>query len=200
MTGGNALAELERLLSDMLDRPDAEDEVAQAIDARFGREAAVLALDMSGFSRTTRQRGIVAFLLMIHRMKQLAGSAIAAEGGVVVKAEADNLYCLFDGVAQAVRAAQAIHAALDDENRACAEERCLYAAIGIGYGRILHLPGEDLFGDEVNLACKLGEDIAQAGQILLTAAAAEQAEAAGLPTTGHHVNVSGLDLPYHRAR
>ena len=44
-------------------------------------------------------------------------------------------------------------------------------AIGIGFGSILDLDGEDFFGDEVNLASKLGEDIATGGEVLLTDAA-----------------------------
>jgi class 3 adenylate cyclase len=196
MTGGHALAELERMLAAMLDRPDAEDELAAAIDHRFGCDAAILTLDMSGFSRTTRQRGIVAFLLMIQRMKQLAGPAITVEGGEVVKAEADNLYCLFPDVPQALRAAGAILRQLDEANLAFAADRCIYAAIGIGFGRILHIPGEDLFGDQVNLACKLGEDVAQQGEVLLTAAAAERVPGAALQQQA--VVISGLDVPYRR--
>lgn len=197
MTGGHALAELERLLSEILDRPDAEAELASAVDNRFGRDAAVLALDMSGFSRTTQRRGIVAFLLMIQQLKRIAGPVIADEGGELVKAEADNLYCLFDSVAQAVRAAEGILGALTDANCTAAEDCHIYAAIGIGFGRILHIEGEDLFGDEVNLACKLGEDIAESGQILLTAAAAGHAADPGTPL---EVSISGLALPYFRLR
>jgi class 3 adenylate cyclase len=196
VTSGHALAELEGLLAQILERPDAEAELSRVVDSRFGRNAAVLVLDMSGFSRTTRTRGIVAFLLMIHQMKRLAGPAIAGEGGVVVKAEADNLYCVFDTVPQALRAAEGILGRLAAANAATSEERCIYAAMGIGFGRILHIEGEDLFGDEVNLACKLGEDVAQQDQILLTQSAAAEAADAGLVSVAKEVTVSGLALPY----
>lgn len=42
----------------------------------------------------------------------------------------------------------------------------LDAAVGIGFGRILNIESRDIFGDEVNLACKLGEDIAERSEIL----------------------------------
>ena len=65
-------------------------------------------LDMSGFSRTTQVHGVVAFLVMIHQMRLLAGPAIEAHRGTLLKAEADNLYCLFPTVDAAVAAARDI--------------------------------------------------------------------------------------------
>jgi hypothetical protein len=41
-------------------------------------------------------------------------------------------------------------------------------AIGMGYGEVLDLDGCNAFGDAVNMAFKLGEDTAKAGEILLT--------------------------------
>ena len=47
--------------------------------------------------------------------------------------------------------------------------------VGIGYGEVLRIGDTDVFGTEVNAAAKLGEDTAQAGEILLTAAVYEAA-------------------------
>jgi adenylate cyclase len=97
-------------------------------------------------------------------------------------------------------AARAIFAALEAANHQRDEDRCIYASIGIGFGRVLHIEGCDLWGDEVNLACKLGEDVAQQGEILLTRAAAAQVSPAELAAEPLSVSVSGLTLPYHRCR
>jgi class 3 adenylate cyclase len=43
---------------------------------------------------------------------------------------------------------------------------------GIGFGDVLELE-EDVFGLEVNLASKLGEDHARPGEVLLTSSAAD---------------------------
>ncbi len=40
--------------------------------------------------------------------------------------------------------------------------------IGLGYGRVLHIGDQDVFGQEVNAASKLGEDTAKANEILVT--------------------------------
>jgi class 3 adenylate cyclase len=151
---------------------------------------------MSGFSRTTQVHGVVAFLMMIHQMRLLATPAITGRNGRVIKAEADNLYCLFDQVADAVAAAREIISRLATVNVLMPADRRLYASIGIGFGDILVLADEDLFGDEVNLASKLGEDVAQGGMVLLTEAARAELDPA-IPSTSERVSVSGLALVYH---
>ena len=105
-------------------------------------------------------------------MKRLALPEIEDKAGLLVKAEADNLYCLFDRTDDAVRAARAIVRQLNAANLILPEDRRLYASIGIGYGPVLNIDDSDLFGDEMNLTCKLGEDIAQRSEILLTEGAA----------------------------
>jgi class 3 adenylate cyclase len=193
----NSRGNLDRLLREMIERPEAQDDLAAEIDAQFGETRAVMVLDMSGFSRTTQRRGIVAFLLMIHQMKLMATPAVEANGGLVVKSEADNLYCLFETVEGAVRASREIMQRLDTVNPLLPEERRLYASIGIGYGRIINVDEEDMFGDEVNLASKLGEDVAQRGQVLLTPAASAEAERAGFQTREQTISISGLAIPFY---
>ena len=68
-------------------------------------------------------------------------------------------------------------------------------AMGIDYGRFLLVDDCDCYGDPVNVACKLGEDVAESGEVLLTAAA----RACLGPTFPHAlrettVSVSGLEV------
>jgi len=186
-------------LSRIIAEPERRDEIAEEIEAEFTERRAVLVLDMSGFSRTTQVHGVVAFLVMIHQMRLLAGPVIEAVGGVVLKAEADNIYCLFDTVDDAVGAATEIIGKLAAANVDLPQHLRLYASIGIGYGDILVLTGKDMFGDEVNLASKLGEDVAQAGDVLLTTAARAALNPA-VATAEARASVSGLTLVYHAVR
>lgn len=188
-------ADLDRLLQDMLDRPEAQDRIIADIEEAFGQDAAVLVLDMSGFSRTTRQHGIVRFLLMIFQMRILAQSAITGNGGSLVKSEADNLYCRFETADDAVRAAAEITERLETVNPLLPTERRLYASIGIGFGKILFIEDHDMFGDEVNLASKLAEDIAQSGEVLMTEAA-RASLVREVDAIGKTIGVSGLTLSY----
>lgn len=192
----NSRANLERLLTGIIEHPQKRDELMQSIEEIFGQEKAILVLDMSGFSRTTQQHGIVSFLLMIHQMRLIVKPCIAAHEGLLVKAEADNLFCLFDTVTDAVSASLEIIQRLDAANVVLPEEQDLYVSIGIGYGQILNVEDEDLFGCEVNLASKLGEDIGRMGEILLTEAAYATLQEPDFETHQENVSVSGLSLSY----
>ncbi len=193
----NTRANLERLLNDMIEQPERRVEITREIEEMFGQDKSIMILDMSGFSRLTQRHGIVPFLLMIHQMQLVACPCVQEEGGLLVKAEADNLYCLFDTVADAIRASQKITRHMSTANRLLPESHRLYVSIGIGYGRILNIEDRDLFGDEMNLACKLGEDVAKMGEILLSAAAYTQVQEQNMNFREEVISISGLELPYY---
>ena len=193
----NSRKALDALLNQMIEHPERHPDIAAEIEAVFGQERATLIIDMSGFTRTTRTHGIVSFLLMIHQMHRMCCPSIDAHGGKLVKTEADNLFCLFDSVEAALAAAQDVVHRLTMVNYVLPEDRHLYASIGIGYGRILNIEDRDLFGDEVNLSCKLGEDIAARNAILLTEQAYAQVHESGSSLIRQEVSVSGLTLVYY---
>ncbi len=178
---------------------DATVEIEQAIFERFGRRCAVMVLDMSGFSRMALRHGVLHFLSIVCRMTDLSDPLLQRSGGVRIKQEADNLFAVFDSVDAAVACAQAILHAMKQGNAGCTDDHCLYASIGIGWGDVLLIDGRDFFGTEVNLACKLGEDLAQSGEILLTDSAfGAISNAQGWEPVGF--SISGLELRAHSHR
>lgn len=146
--------------------------VEQMILAAYQRRKAVLALDMSGFTLTVRREGILAYLCQIRRMQQLTSPIVLAHQGQVVKNVADNLLAVFDDPAQAVEAALAMVRASHSAATAVSADGLALTpiafSIGVDFGEILLIDGADCFGDAVNLAYKLGEDIARPGEILIT--------------------------------
>jgi class 3 adenylate cyclase len=193
----NSRKELERLLGTIIDHPERRAEITEIIERTFSEQKAILILDMSGFCRTTHLYGIVSFLLMIHQMQLICRPCVEQNNGVVVKADADNLFCIFDTVTGAIGAGQEIIEHLNTANKVLPVERHLYAAMGIGYGKILNIADQDVFGDEVNLASKLGEDIAKMGEILLTSAARAEIAGADIQTPEITISVSGISLTYY---
>ena len=190
------------LLRRLLEARNREPERVVLIDAQiraaFERTAAVLVLDMVGFSRISVRSGIIHYLAMIAEMDSAARPAVAHHGGVVLKQEADNLFALFDGPAEAFRAAVAIYDAFRALNARVPSEQQVEGCIGIGFGPMLLIDDADVFGCEVNLACKLGEDHARAGEILLTDAAHAALHPAPFPTEPVRVHVGGMVIPCHR--
>jgi class 3 adenylate cyclase len=152
--------------------PAARRQLEQRIWQEYGCERAVLVVDMSGFSRLTQRHGVVHYLSMIRRMQLVAEPIVGARDGVILKFEADNAFAMFPAVDAAVATAFELNRALQDANRTTPDELDIRIACGIDYGPILVVEQEDFFGEAVNLASKLGEDLAESGEVLLTAAAA----------------------------
>lgn len=145
-----------------------------AIDARiwelFGEEWAVVATDLAGFSRQVTEFGIIHFLQIIHEHKKLLTPIIQEHDGFLVKAEADSLLLLFKRPENALACSIAMqHACLEHSARRVPQEKVLLC-VGIGWGSVLRVGENDVFGAEVNAASKLGEDTARAGEILVTSA------------------------------
>lgn len=148
-----------------------------ALDRRiwdlFGETWAVMFTDLSGFSRQVEKFGILHFLQIIHEHKQILGPIIMRHDGILIKIEADSLIVIFRRTASAVRCAVEMQLAMNDLNRSRPPETVVLLCVGIGHGEILRIGDIDVFGREVNAASKLGEDTAQAREILLTRAAVE---------------------------
>jgi class 3 adenylate cyclase len=166
-------AYLNRLLSERNQHPDRIAEIDRRVREAFERKVAILALDMCGFSRLSVEYGIIHYLAMIYQMEQAARPAVLANGGQVIKQAADNLFAVFSDPASALEAALDIFRAFEAINSVVPDHRDIFGSIGIGYGNALVIGDEDLFGEEMNFACKLGEDVAEKMDVLLTPAAYE---------------------------
>lgn len=142
-------------------------EIDEQIWRSLGAEHAVLVIDMSGFTRTTKELGICHFLAMHRKAMELATPRVRETGGHPLKQDADNLIALFPCTADAIRAAVLIQKDAASYNRTVEYERQIGICIGISYGRILKTD-VDVFGDAVNTAYKLGEDIADPWDILVS--------------------------------
>jgi class 3 adenylate cyclase len=196
----NSHGNLEYLLGEMTRKPEREVEITKLVEENFGQDKAVLVLDMSGFCRTAREHSIIRVLSKIYQMRTLLTPCVEANKGQLIKAEADNLFCLFDTVSDALDACGQIYKSLDKANLELEDHCQINVSIGIGYGFILNIENKDLFGDEVNLASKLGEDIAACGEILLTENAYAQLQKATLQIQEKITKISGFELRYHFVR
>jgi class 3 adenylate cyclase len=143
-----------------------------AIDQRiwdlFGERWAVMFTDLSGFSRQVAQFGIIHFLQVIQQSVRILGPIIDRHDGILLKVDADSLLVIFRRPERAAACAIAMQRALGAWNQPLAPEDRILLCVGLGWGDVLHIGDEDVFGPEVNAASKLGEDIADSGEILVT--------------------------------
>lgn len=173
--------------------------IEELIWATFGVEQAVLTLDMTHFSLTVRRKGVLHYLAMIRRMHLATEPVVRHFGGQIVKYEADNMMAVFPDCTQSVRASIEINRALARERLPQATSDRIGVAIGIDFGRFIHIRSTDCYGDAVNRAFKLGEDLAGEGEVLITQEVRDRL-AADLDVTFESVQftVSGLELPAFR--
>jgi class 3 adenylate cyclase len=137
---------------------DAREAAEAEIWRRHGEDAAVFVLDFPGFTSGVAELGLVAYLSRLNRLLAAIDSVVLAHRGRTVKHEADNCFAVFAHPREAVQAAEDCLEMLGGLGAS--------ACIGIAYGPVLFV-GDDYFGLPVNIASKLGEDTAEAGQILI---------------------------------
>jgi adenylate cyclase len=169
-----------------------------AIDQRiwdmFGEEWAIMFTDVSGFSRQVAKFGIIHFLQIIFEQEKLLLPVVETHDGILVKVEADSFLILFKKPARAVACAVAMQRICHSINARRPPEEQIVLCVGIGHGRVLKIGDEDVYGNQVNLASKLGEDTAKGSEILVTPAAREVAgDIAGVSWEEVQVAYAGED-------
>ena len=186
----NSLEAFEALLRLRQAQPQRAAAIDAEIEARFSQTLAVAVMDMAGFSQLASEAGIIPSLAQIYRVRSHTIPVIEAHGGRILKLEADNVYAVFPTAEQALMAMETVLQRLRAED--------LHASIGIGFGEVLVVGERDVFGHEMNLASKLGEDVAAADEILLTAAAHAALPRPPARAAQGQVEVSGLTVPLYR--
>ncbi len=166
---------LERLIQSRLE-PGAD---KQNIDARiwdlFGEEWCVMFTDLSGFSRGVAKFGIIHFLQTIYESERILIPIIEEHDGILLKVEGDSFLVIFRNVKKALQSAVHMQRVLKTYNADRTEEEMVLLCVGLGFGKMLRIGDTDVFGAEVNAASKLGEDTAQAWEILVTDSVKEKA-------------------------
>ena len=163
-------AEFDSAIAMFADADDAEqaEKVRKEIWERFGVEGTVFISDMASFSSTSRKEGVCHFLKMIHRARQVIAPVIADNNGTLLKCDADNCYAFFARTDDAIQASFDVNAALFKSNEKYGLAEQIYLSVGIDYGEVLLIGDHEFFGDPVNTASKLGEDLAIKAETLVT--------------------------------
>jgi len=189
---------LRQLLREYNEHPRERERIEWEIHRQFRRTAAVLVVDSSGFTRNTRASGIVHFLALLERLQRAVIPYIERDGGQYLRAEADNTFSLFENVEDAVSCAAEIQRYIEAANEVLPAEEEIYISIAIGHGSLLVIGTEDVYGDEMNLACKLGEDLAERGEVLLTEAAFQALGESQWKFEEQRFSVSGIQVVAYR--
>jgi class 3 adenylate cyclase len=156
-------------------RSEDEMEAARAhIWEKYGTEGTVFISDMASFSSTSRKIGVCHFLKMIHRAR-------------------------FERVDDAIQASFDVNSALFAHNEDFGIAEQIYLSVGIDYGRVLLIGDLEFFGDPVNTASKLGEDLAVKAETLVTKRAIDHSTFE-IPETAERMvaRISEIEIKYVR--
>ena len=182
-----------------IDDSEQQETARSKIWEQFGTEGAVFISDMASFSSTSRKIGVCHFLKMIHRARQIIAPLISDNNGLLMKCDADNCYAYFERADDAIQASFDINAALfeSNDNHSIAEQ--IFVSVGIDHGRVLLIGDKDYYGDPVNTASKLGEDLAIKAETLVTERAIEQSKFE-VPETAERMvaRISDIEIQYVR--
>jgi len=152
----------------------------KAVDQRvwdlFGEEWCIMATDLAGFSRGVAEFGIIHFLQTIYESERILVPVVEDHDGILLKVEGDSFFVIFRNVQKALRASVEMQRMVARYNETKPPEEHILLGIGLGFGRMLRIGDEDVFGVEVNAACVLGEDTSKAFEILVTQAVRDRAD------------------------
>ncbi len=130
-------------------------------------ELTVMMCDASGFSRRLHEYGVLPFFTAMARCHERILPMIARSGGDCIAHDADNILAVFPDCRDAVRAAASIQRWLRSRNARLPDPERFHLCIGIHRGEVVRLK-DRILGPAVNIAAKLGEDLAGKDEVLLT--------------------------------
>jgi len=124
--------------------------------------AAILAADVVGFSRLTRDDEDRTLARLRALRSDLIDPTISVHKGRVVKRTGDGAIVEFRSVVEAVRCAIEVQQGMVERNAGLPSERRIEFRIGIHLGDVVEETDGDLMGDGVNIAARL-EGVAEPG-------------------------------------
>ena len=130
------------------------------------RLAAVLAMDVAGYSRLmgADEEGTLARLKAVR--KGIVNPAITSHRGHIVKTTGDGMLVEFASAVDAVRNAVEVQRSMAEQNATVPQNQRIEFRIGIHVGDVI-FDDNDIFGDGVNIAARL-EGIAEPGGVCIS--------------------------------
>ena len=174
---------------------------ALAIDRRIEKagleEATVLMSDSSGFSRKTHEYGVIQFLAVMTQCYDRLIPLLETRKGTCISNNADNILALFKDPKDAVQAAIDMHRWLARRNEGLPERDQFNICVGIHHGPLVRL-SDNVYGGTVNVAAKIGEDLAGKDEILVSHKVAKRLGKSFSVKYNRSTEIGGRTFELHR--
>lgn len=176
---------------------------AAAIDRKInkacGTELTVVSCDSSGFSKKTHEHGIIEFMDNMVKCHDALEKIVARHGGVTLSDKADNLMLLFAEPVKAAACCIDMHRWLKRRNKGLPEHKKYNICIGIHHGPLLRFTN-DAYGPAVNVAFKLGEDVASKDEVLVSGRVNEMIKNTFRTDYSRHATIGGVTLDVYKVK
>lgn len=136
--------------------------IAKEIHDLYDRECCVLIV-----KGTTTHLGQLSLLSIIGMTRHLMGSVWETYHGELIKCDELKFFVIFKDLYNCYRAGQTVCLLGDMMSSIIPDDATIQFQCGAEFGSLLVIPGE-LYGNPVNLASKLGEDIGEPGEFLMS--------------------------------
>ena len=136
------------------------------------RIAAILAADISGYSRLMQLDEEGTYARVMRQRRELIEPTLAEHHGKLINYAGDGFLAMFDSPVEAVRCAIVIHQSMVGRNASLPREQWILYRIGVHLGDVIVEP-DGVFGDGVNIAARL-EGIATPGDLFISGGVYEQ--------------------------
>ena len=136
------------------------------------RIAAILAADISGYSRLMQLDEEGTYARVMRQRRELIEPSITEHQGKLINYAGDGFLAMFDSPVEAVRCAIVIHQGMVGRNASLPREQWILYRIGVHLGDVIVEP-DGVFGDGVNIAARL-EGIATPGDLFISGGVYEQ--------------------------
>ncbi|WP_292633279.1 adenylate/guanylate cyclase domain-containing protein [Mesorhizobium sp.] len=136
------------------------------------RLAAILAIDVVGYSRLTERDEVGTLATLKSRRQEILQPMISKHNGRIIKLIGDGALIEFGSAVNAVDCAVELQKAMDIANADVAGDRRIVLRAGINLGDVM-VEGNDLYGDGVNVAARL-ESLSEPGGLCISGSVFEQ--------------------------
>ncbi|QKC83480.1 adenylate/guanylate cyclase domain-containing protein [Mesorhizobium sp. NZP2077] len=136
------------------------------------RLAAILAIDVVGYSRLTERDEVGTLATLKSRRREILQPMISKHQGRIIKLIGDGALIEFGSAVNAVDCAVELQKAMDIANADVAGDRRIVLRAGINLGDVM-VEGGDLYGDGVNVAARL-ETLSEPGGLCISGSVFEQ--------------------------
>jgi formylglycine-generating enzyme required for sulfatase activity/class 3 adenylate cyclase len=136
------------------------------------RLAAILAADISGYSRLMERDEEGTYARVMRQRRELIEPTIAEHHGRLINYAGDGFLAMFDSPVEAVRCGIVIQQSMVGRNASLPREQWILYRVGVHLGDVIVEHGE-IYGDGVNIAARL-EGIAGPGELFISGGVYEQ--------------------------